>query len=71
MIFNYPRECAFCGSPIHPGERRVREKIHEPARVADQPNYRRYHADLSAGEELSCWEKHLVEVELHRIGHAA
>lgn len=71
MIFNYPKECAHCRATIEPGQRWVREKIYEPTVVDDTPNYRRYHAELFAGQQLSCWEKHLVQVELHRIGYAA
>ncbi len=50
-------ECAYCRSAIAAGERWVREKIHEPF-AGNAPRYRRYHADLFTGEELSCWEKH-------------
>ena len=28
------------------------------------PNYFPYHADLFAGEEISCWEKHQMELEM-------
>jgi hypothetical protein len=49
-------DCAYCGSPIISGERWVREKIYEPF-TANGPRYHRYHADLFAGQELSCWEK--------------
>ena len=71
MIASYTRECAYCGAPLEQGERWVREKVYEPALVEGVPNYRRYHADLFNGQELSCWEKHLVETELHRVGYAA
>jgi hypothetical protein len=56
-----PQECAYCRSPIASGERWVREKIYEPLSSAS-PRYRRYHADLFAGEELCCWEKHEMEL---------
>lgn len=39
-----------------------REKIHEPS-TDNGPPYRRYHADLFVDEELSCWEKHQMELE--------
>jgi len=71
MIFEYTKECAYCGETIEPGQRWVREKIYEPASLDGPPNYRRYHVELFAGQQLSCWEKHLVTVELHRIGYAA
>jgi hypothetical protein len=64
-------ECAYCRSAIAPGERWVREKIYEPFAL-NAPRYRRYHADLFAGEELSCWEKHEMELDLARTaGRAA
>jgi hypothetical protein len=33
--------------------------------------YERYHADVFAGEELSCWEKHELERERVKISRAA
>jgi hypothetical protein len=67
MIFNYTSGCAYCGSPIGSGHRWVREKIYERAPVDGTVNYRRYHADLFPGHELSCWQKHELEVEIARI----
>ena len=58
-------ECAYCLSPIVSGQRWVREKIYEPSPAKD-PRYRRYHADLFVEQELSCWEKHEMELELAR-----
>jgi hypothetical protein len=58
-------ECAYCLSPIVSGHRWVREKIYEPSNGKD-PRYRRYHADLFAEQELSCWEKHEMELERAR-----
>jgi hypothetical protein len=58
---SHPQECAYCRGPILSGERWVREKIYEPL---PDPRYHRYHADLSPGEELSCWEKHQLEHEI-------
>jgi hypothetical protein len=66
VVASTPRECAYCGALIASGQPWVREKIHEPF-TADGPRYRRYHADLFAGEELSCWEKHELERENTRI----
>lgn len=64
-------ECACCRSAITAGERWVREKIYEPF-AENTPRYRRYHADLFVGEELSCWEKHEMERDLARTaGRAA
>ena len=60
-------ECAYCLSPIGSGQRWVREKICEPS-TDNGPRYRRYHADLFAGEELSCWEKRVMELEIARTG---
>jgi len=64
-------ECAYCRSLIISGERWVREKIYEPF-AGNAPRYRRYHADLFVGEELSCWERHEMERDLARTaGRAA
>lgn len=54
------QECAYCRSSILSGERWVREKIYEPL-TDDAPRYLRYHADLFADENLSCWEKHQMQ----------
>jgi hypothetical protein len=64
-------ECTYCRSAITAGERWVREKIYEPF-AGNAPRYRRYHAELFVGEELSCWEKHEMERDLARAaGRAA
>jgi hypothetical protein len=63
-------ECVYCLSPIVSGQRWVREKIYEPS-TSNGPRYRRYHADLFAEEELSCWEKHELELEFARTARAA
>ena len=67
MIFNFSNNCAYCGSPIEPGQRWVREKVYDASLAGQNPRYHRYHVELSAGEELSCWEKHQVERETARI----
>ena len=48
------------------GQRWVREKIYEAALNDRDPSYQRYHAELFAGQEGSCWEKHQMEVEIGR-----
>jgi hypothetical protein len=48
----------------------VREKIYEPF-TANGPHYQRYHADLFAGDELSCWEKHQMEREIAQAAERA
>ena len=63
-------ECAYCRSSIVSGQRWVREKIYEPL-TGNSPSYRRYHADLFAGEELCCWEKHELELEIARTARTA
>ncbi len=63
-------ECAYCLSSIASGQRWVREKIYEPP-ANDGSRYRRYHADLFGDEELSCWEKRVLELEIARIARAA
>ena len=49
-------ECAFCRSQIVSGQRWVREKIYNAALNGRDPSYHRYHAELFAGREESCWE---------------
>jgi len=72
FIWNRPEECAYCRATIASGERWVREKIYQPALVGQGPRYRRYHAELFTGEELSCWEKHQIEHDIARTtAHAA
>ena len=66
MLICGPQECAYCRAPIESGQPWVREKIYEPTRAHHTPRYRRYHADLFAAEELSCWEKHLIEQDIAR-----
>ena len=63
-------ECAYCLSPIPSGQRWVREKIYEPC-SHNVPRYLRYHADLFGDEELSCWEKHQMELEITRTARTA
>ncbi|HVN17776.1 MAG TPA: hypothetical protein VMU05_03360 [Dongiaceae bacterium] len=62
-------ECAHCRSLIASGERWVREKVYEPS-ADNSPHYRRYHADLFHDQELSCWEKHEMELEIARMARA-
>jgi len=63
-------ECAHCRSLIVSGQRWVREKIYEPS-TDNGPHYRRYHADLFVDGELSCWEKHEMELEIARATRTA
>ena len=72
MFISGPQECAYCRAPIASGDRWVREKIYESAPNGNGPSYFRYHADLFVGEEVSCWEKHQMELEIARtIARAA
>jgi hypothetical protein len=59
--------CAYCGLSIGEEQRWVREKIFEPAFTGLDPTYLRYHADLFSEQELSCWEKHEIEIDNSRI----
>jgi hypothetical protein len=61
-----PYECAYCRSTIVSGQRWVREKIYELVFAGNGARYRRYHADLFAGEDLSCWERHQMEQDIAR-----
>ena len=61
-------ECGYCRSSIGDGQRWVREKVYDPAAPnGGEPSYRRYHAEVCSGEQLSCWEKHQLQQELARI----
>ena len=72
MFISSPQECACCRAPIASGDRWVREKIYESAPNGNGPSYFRYHADLFVGQEISCWEKHQMELEIVRtIAQAA
>jgi hypothetical protein len=64
MIVYCANECAYCRSPIVSGQRWVREKIYDPAFNSSDASYYRYHAELFAGQEGSCWEKHQMEQEI-------
>ena len=66
MAMSSRDQCAYCRSPVGPGERWIREKIYESVPNGNGPNYFPYHADLFAGEEISCWEKHQMELEIVR-----
>ena len=60
-------ECGYCCSSIGEGQRWVREKVYDPAaQNGREPSYRRYHAEVFSGEQLSCWEKHQLQQELAR-----
>jgi hypothetical protein len=48
---------------IETGQRWVREKVYEPALAGREPQYRRYHAELFDGQQLSCWERHLLQAD--------
>jgi len=41
-------------------------KNSRPSRNGGEANYRRYHAELFAGQEVSCREKHQMEQEIAR-----
>jgi hypothetical protein len=66
-------ECGYCRSSIGFGQRWVREKVYDPAPPhGREPAYQRYHAEVFPGEQLSCWEKHQLQLEIARtIARAA
>jgi len=71
---NGANECAYCGLPIGDEQKWVREKVYQPTLVGRDPSYRRFHADLFSGQEISCWEKHQLETDIARnngYGYAA
>jgi hypothetical protein len=66
MIACYVNQCDYCRSSIVSEQRWVREKIYDPALNGREPSYHRYHSELFAGQEVSCWEKHQMEREIIR-----
>jgi hypothetical protein len=67
VIVDTTKQCAYCRSPIVPGQRWVREKIYDPGlNGRGDPSYHRYHAEPFDEQEGSCWEKHQIEVEIDR-----
>jgi hypothetical protein len=62
MIACSVNQCDCCHSPIASGQRWVRQKIYDPALNGRDPSYHHYHAEPFAGQETSCWEKHLIEL---------
>jgi hypothetical protein len=64
------KRCAYCQSAILAEQRWVRQKIYDPALDGHGADYRSYHAEPFAGEELGCWEKHQVEQEITRSVYA-
>jgi len=66
MIVCFANQCAYCRSSIVPGQRWVREKIYDPALNGRDPSYHRYHAELFATRQESCWEKHQLERDMAR-----
>jgi hypothetical protein len=67
MSINFPKKCAYCASSIEAEQRWVRQKVHDPSFMGQDPTYHHYHVELFIGEELSCWEKHQMESETARI----
>jgi hypothetical protein len=67
MIVCLANQCDYCRSSIVSGQRWVREKIYDPALDGRDPSFRRYHSEIVAEQELSCWEKHQMEREIARI----
>ena len=67
MIACFTNQCDYCRSPIVSGQRWVREKIYDPALNGRDPSFHRYHSEIGAEQELSCWEKHQMEREVARV----
>ena len=67
MVTSRANLCAHCGEEIETGQRWVREKIYQPAFARREPQYHRYHAELFEGQELSCWERHLLEADSGKL----
>jgi hypothetical protein len=65
-------ECGYCRFSVVQGQRWVREKVYDPtSQTGREPIYQRFHAEIFAGETLSCWEKHQTDQESARISRSA
>jgi hypothetical protein len=72
MSWDDPNKCGYCRSSIAQGQRWVREKVYDAtSRNGSESIYQRYHAEVFAGEALSCWEKHQMDLEIARISRTA
>jgi hypothetical protein len=67
MIASHANTCARCGAEIEAGQRWVRAKVYEPVFAGNEPRYHRYHAEPFDGQELSCWERHLLQADRGRL----
>jgi hypothetical protein len=67
MVTSCTNPCAHCAAEIVKEQRWVRERIYEAAVVGRESRYRRYHAELFDGQTLSCWEKHLLQLDRARL----
>ena len=65
-MFICSHECAYCRSSIASGQRQRGSSRKSSPVPIDGPHYLRYHAELFAGAEVSCWEKHQMELEIAR-----
>ena len=63
MVASNINTCAHCRVEIKADQRWVRKKVYEPVFAEREPQYRRYHAELCNGHELSCWEMHLLQAD--------
>jgi hypothetical protein len=59
--------CSFCQCSIAVDQRWVRERIYDPRSTGQDAAYRHFHAEPFEGQEVSCWEGHLMEREIPRI----
>jgi hypothetical protein len=67
MVASCTNICAHCAAEIEAGQRWVREKVYEPALAGRESRYRLYHAELFDGQELSCWEMHVLQADRARL----
>jgi hypothetical protein len=67
MVAGCDNMCVRCGGEIEAHQKWVREKVYEVALAGREPRYHRYHAEQFDGQELSCWEKHLLQGNSDRL----
>jgi hypothetical protein len=66
MIGYELRFCNYCQHSIVVGQRWVREKIYDPRSTGQDAAYRHFHAEQFEGQEVSCWERYLMQREMAR-----
>ena len=70
MVGYEVRFCNYCRQSIVVGQRWVREKLYDPRCTGEDATYRHFHVEPFESQEVSCWERHLMEREIARTAAA-